>query len=324
MFPFTFRGRSYSSCTAAESVNGAAWCATEVDSAGAVVPNTWQDCELECPRYAETVDGDVEVNITSPVKLKGFEFLEDPGLGCTWSYHNGERQKICEPEPREYTPEYHDRDRLECACVQERDSGEGHCKSEYLGYSWCYVGEAAGCWDLTKSSSRANTHWSYGACYQALRSPGKGCFWQYENGERQKVCRFGDGCFWENYDTGEVMDLCGGAKEQQDYYDVDCEETNDYDYDLPCNTRAAFVAFAPLSASAIAVTQNYHPPHEPCKCSNFTKTIRRNGRETLLGNCNSRYRGYLWCYVDNPTNCRDFTYAKKSGKFWSFSACYLE
>ena len=118
------------------------------------------------------------------------------------------------------------------------------------------------------------------------------------------------------------MDLCSGAKEQQGYYDVDCEETDDYD--LPCNTRAASVAFGPLSASAIAVTQNHHPPHEPCKCSNYTKTIRRNGRETLLGNCNSRYRGYLWCYVDNPTNCRDFTYAKKSGKFRSFSASYLE
>ena len=139
--------------------------------------------------------------------------MEHPGRGCTWSYHNGERKRTCEPEPPSWTPEYHDRDRLECACAQERDSGEGHCKSEYLGYSWCYVGEAAGCWDLTRSSSCANTQWSYGACYQALRSPGEGCFWQYENGERQKVCRFGDGCFWD-YDTGEVMDLCGGVNEQ--------------------------------------------------------------------------------------------------------------
>ena len=133
VFPFSFRGRSYSSCTAAESVNGAAWCATQVDSAGAVVTNTWQDCELECPRDAETGDSDVKVNITSPVKIKRFEFLEDPGQGCTWSYHNGERKRTCEPEPPSWTPEYHDRDRLECACAQERDSSEGHCKSEYLG-----------------------------------------------------------------------------------------------------------------------------------------------------------------------------------------------
>ena len=119
VFPFTYRGQSYSSCTAAESANGAAWCATEVDSSGAVIRNTWQDCELECPR-----NGDVSV--TSPGKLKGFEFLEDPGLGCTWSYQNGERQKTCR------RPYLDHRDDLECACVQERDSGEGHCKSEYL------------------------------------------------------------------------------------------------------------------------------------------------------------------------------------------------
>ena len=49
VFPFTYRGLSYSSCTTAESVNGAAWCATEVDSSGAVVHSKWQDCEPECP-----------------------------------------------------------------------------------------------------------------------------------------------------------------------------------------------------------------------------------------------------------------------------------
>ena len=145
------------------------------------------------------------------------------------------------------------------------------------------MGEAAGCWDLTRSSSRADTHWSFGACYQELRSPGEGCFWQYENGERQKICKQEDGC--------------GKRK------------------------RCAAVAFAPLSASAIAATQNYYPPNEPCKCSNYTTTTE-NGIEK--GNCMTKYRGHRWCYVDNPTNCRDFTFSKKSGKFWSFGACYFE
>ena len=49
VFPFTYRGQSYSSCTTTESDNGAAWCATEVDSAGAVVHSKWQDCKPECP-----------------------------------------------------------------------------------------------------------------------------------------------------------------------------------------------------------------------------------------------------------------------------------
>ena len=278
-----------------------------MDSSGAVIPNSWQDCELECPR-----NGDVSV--TSPGKLKGFEFLEHPGRGCTWSYHNGERQKTCEPKPSSWTPEYHRRDRLECGCVQERDSGEGHCKSEYLGYSWCYVGEAAGCWDLTRSSSRADTHWSFGACYQELRSPGEGCFWQYENGERQKICKQGDGCYWENYNTGDIMNLCGDSHEQQDV--EYCDKSGKCD-----DVSPGAAAFAPLSASAIAATQNYYPPHEPCKCSNYTTTTK-NGIEK--GNCMTKYRGHRWCYVDNPTNCRDFTFSKKSGKFWSFGACYFE
>ena len=59
VFPFTYRGQSYSSCTTAESVNGAAWCATEVDSSGTVVHNKWQDCETECPRNDGTGDGEL-------------------------------------------------------------------------------------------------------------------------------------------------------------------------------------------------------------------------------------------------------------------------
>jgi len=31
------------------SENGAAWCATQVDSDGAVVKNTWEDCQAGCP-----------------------------------------------------------------------------------------------------------------------------------------------------------------------------------------------------------------------------------------------------------------------------------
>ena len=59
-----------------------------------------------------------------------------------------------------------------------------------------------------------------------------------------------------------------------------------------------------------------------CKCSNFTKTIRRNGRRIVLGNCQSRFGGHLWCFVDNPYTCRDYNYSETSSRYWSFSACY--
>ena len=59
-----------------------------------------------------------------------------------------------------------------------------------------------------------------------------------------------------------------------------------------------------------------------CNCSKFTKTIRRKGRKTVLGNCQSRFGGYFWCFVDNPSNCRDYNYSETSNRYWSFSACY--
>jgi len=46
IFPFTFKGNEYYSCTRAESVNNAAWCATQVNfSTGEVVNGAWEDCD---------------------------------------------------------------------------------------------------------------------------------------------------------------------------------------------------------------------------------------------------------------------------------------
>ena len=59
VFPFTFLGQSYSYCTTAQSMNGAAWCATKVDSAGTVVNNMWEDCKPECPRNDGTGEGEL-------------------------------------------------------------------------------------------------------------------------------------------------------------------------------------------------------------------------------------------------------------------------
>ena len=40
-------------------MNGAAWCATQVDSAGTVVDNMWEDCKPECPRNDGTGEGEL-------------------------------------------------------------------------------------------------------------------------------------------------------------------------------------------------------------------------------------------------------------------------
>ena len=50
IFPFIYKNKAYSSCTDADSVNGAAWCAIKVDSNGVVVNNKWEDCQSNCRR----------------------------------------------------------------------------------------------------------------------------------------------------------------------------------------------------------------------------------------------------------------------------------
>ena len=52
VFPFTYKGVTYKTCTTTESDNGAAWCATQVDSEGVVVNNQWQDCVEVRPRMS--------------------------------------------------------------------------------------------------------------------------------------------------------------------------------------------------------------------------------------------------------------------------------
>ena len=46
VFPFTFKGKTYLQCTAAESVNAKEWCATEVDAEGEVITGQWGDCDF--------------------------------------------------------------------------------------------------------------------------------------------------------------------------------------------------------------------------------------------------------------------------------------
>merc|ERR1711976_692003 len=41
VFPFKYKGKEYNSCTKAESYNGKAWCALELDSQGNVIPRKW-------------------------------------------------------------------------------------------------------------------------------------------------------------------------------------------------------------------------------------------------------------------------------------------
>ena len=49
IFPFSYNEVTHEKCTHVGSENGAAWCATEIDSEGKVVTNKWEDCQASCP-----------------------------------------------------------------------------------------------------------------------------------------------------------------------------------------------------------------------------------------------------------------------------------
>ena len=62
MFPFIFANQSHAACTMADSVNGLAWCATEVEEAtGEAVAGRWSDCRSEsCPVECICPEGEAE------------------------------------------------------------------------------------------------------------------------------------------------------------------------------------------------------------------------------------------------------------------------
>jgi len=48
VFPFTFQGKTYTSCTTDFSDNKKPWCAVQVHENGTVVTNQWEDCSKDC------------------------------------------------------------------------------------------------------------------------------------------------------------------------------------------------------------------------------------------------------------------------------------
>ena len=56
VFPFSFQGKVYRSCTKDHSENGQPWCATQVDDRGIVINGKWGDCKLGCPGSGKTIE----------------------------------------------------------------------------------------------------------------------------------------------------------------------------------------------------------------------------------------------------------------------------
>merc|ERR1719333_1807661 len=87
----------------------------------------------------------------------------------------------------------------------------------------------------------------------------------------------------------------------------------EYDYDYNYDNSYGF----PLTrTSGIVGTSNFHQGEAECKCSSFSRGLR--------GNCQSKYKGYYWCYLEENKHegCADFTKSKRRRGYWSWSACY--
>lgn len=231
----------------------------------------------------------------------------------------------------------------ECKCSQQSFNGtngeaQETCGSEYNGFKWCYIDSTLDCYDWTPSSSFPDRQWSYGACYTFLQDPGPDCFWINEddqdgNAQSLRACRRDtgcdcknrtskDSCIWYvyggkfNHGSFNVCDEPGSIPAEIQYSDSPCDDAFANQKTGSCEGEVVSVGRAPVLTTAIAATSSNFQTgdKEPCKCS----------KSARVGNCRRRHRGYLWCFVDNPTNCRDYTYHEASRKFWSFSACYLE
>ena len=149
------------------------------------------------------------------------------------------------------------------------------------------------------------------SCFDFLEEPTRGCWWDYGSGERVKKC------------DASALALALALEET-----AKVEVNSDLLQTALSEARDDFlsVALSPGQTTALSglskltVSETFGNSGEECRCSDFT-IRRKNG--FYEGKCLSKFKGYYWCYLEqNGTNCRDRTF--KNGRYWSFSACYLE
>merc|ERR1712244_158593 len=92
VFPFTYKGVSYSQCTYADS--SLPWCATATDSSGAVVTNNWGDCVI-----SSTSSCQEESTTSSPATTTQAPGTCTPGalsiVDCNTCVCNSAQQLVC-------------------------------------------------------------------------------------------------------------------------------------------------------------------------------------------------------------------------------------
>ena len=175
------------------------------------------------------------------------------------------------------------------------------------------------------------------SCFNFRDETEPGCWWDYGEGEREKKCDY-ISYLLNNFEPEILSEILKNKSSK----DKERDETMDSSFgplvralaDAKPNLLAVTLnendgKLLLATAIALQTKRNGMPPAwifrysgEECRCSDFT--VR--GKNGLYeGNCLSKFKSYYWCYVEgNGRNCRDRTFSKTLGRFWSFSACYLE
>ena len=140
----------------------------------------------------------------------------------------------------------------------------------------------------------------------------KECFPDTQNGEKILICQEILGA----YDNGTFQTFV-----KETIYSENGDLLSETVQDAP--HQAASGAHPVDYTSGVGGSSNLIVQPRECSCSSFT---RRSQNGVTLGDCRSRYRGRVWCYVeaDTAAYCRDKTWSKRTRRYWSYSACYLE
>merc|ERR1711971_247916 len=175
----------------------------------------------------------------------------------------------------------------DCKCKSYTNEAGGNCQTKFKGLRWCYLEEDKheGCADFTKAK-RGSGYWSWSACYP------------YEDKSMLAISN----CSTTEYLYHDDNRLVLGNREQ-------CLPE-------PClNARGVNLI---RSTGTVGTSDLNTGTKKECKCSSFS-------RGGLYGNCQSKYNGYYWCYLEpnKHEGCADFHISKNGeGRYWSRSACY--
>jgi len=147
IFPFKYDGVEYNSCTTANSENGKAWCAYEVDRNGVAVDGKWGDCSCKSCFSTNYDDGKC---VKKKSKISGAIGLLKPSEPDSDNLPNrydlrdgivgGEKIKRCQTPAQQF--QCRCADRSTCINVQESENATTTDYDYYGGgpdYGWCWL-----------------------------------------------------------------------------------------------------------------------------------------------------------------------------------------